>query len=396
MGWVARSIAQGHGFSSPFWPSTGPTAIVPPIFPYLVAAIFRIFGVYTATSAIVILCLNSLFSALTCIPLYFSTRYALGDRAAIVAAWAWVVYPFAIYFSAARVWDYALTGLLFTTCFCLAQRLHRRRRTLGWLGFGALYGITALSNPSVLSMFPVFLILSALILHRRKEKWLGRCLVATLALIAVLTPWTVRNYRALHVIAPVRDNFWLECWAGNDGRTFESNDRWAHPASNPAEMQRFQTLGEARYLAEKHTLAVNFIEQHPALFLKASLHRALSFWTAYWSFSRAYLADEPTEIPDMLFSIALAIFMLLGTRSLWREDKTAGLPYIILMALFPLAYFFTHTSPDYRQPIEPEIIALVSAGILALRSAKISVKPPLLTDTPARIPQTEENKVLSH
>jgi 4-amino-4-deoxy-L-arabinose transferase-like glycosyltransferase len=385
MGWVARSIAQGHGFSSPFWPSTGPTALVPPIFPYLVAAIFRIFGVYTAAAAIAILSLNSLFSALTCIPLYFSTRYAIGDRAAVIAAWAWVIYPFAIYFSAARVWDYALTGLLFTTCFCVAQRLHRRH-TLGWLGFGLLCGVTALSNPSVLSMFPVFLILAAIILHRRKQKWLGRCLVAALGLIAVLTPWTVRNYRTLHVIAPVRDNFWLECWAGNDGRTFESNDRWVHPASNPAEMQRFQTLGEAGYLVEKHTLAVNFITQHPAFFLKATLRRAVTFWTAYWSFSRAYLADQPTQIPDMLFSIALAIFMLLGARRLWLEDRTAALPYVILMALFPLAYFFTHATPDYRQPIEPEIIALVSVGILSLRSAKKVVKPSLHAEEPVLIP----------
>jgi len=33
MGWVARSIFQGHGFSSPFFPFTGPTAMVPPLFP---------------------------------------------------------------------------------------------------------------------------------------------------------------------------------------------------------------------------------------------------------------------------------------------------------------------------------------------------------------------------
>ncbi|WP_348268137.1 glycosyltransferase family 39 protein [Edaphobacter sp. DSM 109919] len=367
MGWVARSIAQGHGFSSPFWPSTGPTALVPPIFPYFVATIFRIFGVYTAASAIAILSINSLFSALTCIPLYFSTRYAIGDRAATLAAWAWVFYPFAIYFSAARVWDYALTGLLFTTCFCLAQRLHRQRRVLAWLGFGVFYGIAGLSNPSVLSMFPVFLILTAVVLHRRKEKWLAHSLVATLGVLAVLTPWTVRNYRALHMLTPVRDNFWLECWAGNDGSTFESNDRWAHPASNPTEMQRFESLGEARYLAEKHTLAVTFIRQHPVVFLKNSFRRALCFWTAYWSFSRAYLADQPTQIPDMFFSIGLTIFMLVGARKLWLRDKTAALPYVILMALFPFTYFFTHASPDYRQPIEPEIIALVSTGILSLK-----------------------------
>lgn len=385
MGWVARSIAQGHGFSSPFWPSTGPTALVPPLFPYFVAAIFRIFGVYTSSAAIAVLSISSLFSALTCIPLYFSTRYALDDKVALLAAWSWVVYPFAVYFSAARVWDYALTGLLFTTCFCLAQRLHRQRRAFGWLGFGLLYGIAALSNPSVLSMFPVFLILTALNVHRRGEKWLAHSLVATFGVLAVLTPWTIRNYRTLHIITPIRDNFWLESWAGNDGSTFESNDHWAHPASNPTEMERFQTLGEVRYLAEKHVLAVAFIQQHPRIFLKNSLRRGLCFWTAYWSFSPAYLRDQPTEIPDMLFSIPLAIFMLIGARRLWREDKTSALPYIILLTLFPFTYFFTHASPDYRQPIEPEIIALVSAGVLSVISAKNPVKPVMHSDEPVFI-----------
>ncbi len=108
-------------------------------------------------------------------------------------------------------------------------------------------------------------------------------------MIAVLTPWSIRNYRTLHVLDPVRDNFWLESWAGNDGNTFESNDRWAHPASSPVEMQKFVSAGETRYLAEKHALAMNFIHQHPFLFIKFSLHRALCFWTGYWSFNPDYL-----------------------------------------------------------------------------------------------------------
>jgi hypothetical protein len=48
------------------------------------------------------------------------------------------LYPFAIYFSAGRVWEYSLTGLLFTTCFCIAQRIHRAATPLAWLGWGAL------------------------------------------------------------------------------------------------------------------------------------------------------------------------------------------------------------------------------------------------------------------
>lgn len=367
MGWVARSLALGHGFSSPFYPSTGPTALVPPIFPWLVATVFRLYGIYTVNSAIAILSINSLLSALTCIPLYFSTRYALGVKAATLAAWAWVFYPFAIYFSAARVWDYALTGLLFTSCFCFGQRLHLQRRALAWLAFGILYGIAALSNPSILSMFPVFLFLSVLALRRHKEKWLGHSLIAVFGIFVVLTPWTVRNYRALHVLDPVRDNFWLESWAGNDGNTFESNDRWAHPASNPIEMQKYVSAGETPYLTEKHVLAMNFIHQHPFLYIKSSLHRALCFWTGYWSFNPDYLRDEPTEIPDMFFSIGLTLFMLFGARSLWSQDRTSALPYVILVAIFPITYYLTHASPDYRQPIEPEILALVSAGLLSFR-----------------------------
>src|SRR5580704_4993941 len=51
MGWVARSIVTGHGFTSPFWPVTGATALVPPLYPYLLAGVFRIFGLYTVQSS---------------------------------------------------------------------------------------------------------------------------------------------------------------------------------------------------------------------------------------------------------------------------------------------------------------------------------------------------------
>ena len=44
MGRVARSIALGHGFSSPYEGDTGPTAWEPPLYPYLMAGVFKLFG----------------------------------------------------------------------------------------------------------------------------------------------------------------------------------------------------------------------------------------------------------------------------------------------------------------------------------------------------------------
>ena len=42
-GRVARSIASGQGFSSPYPEPTGPTALIPPVYVYLVAGVFKLF-----------------------------------------------------------------------------------------------------------------------------------------------------------------------------------------------------------------------------------------------------------------------------------------------------------------------------------------------------------------
>src|ERR1700688_4998344 len=50
-GRVARSIVTGHGFSSPYPEPSGPTALMPPVYEYLLAGVFKLFGIYTAASA---------------------------------------------------------------------------------------------------------------------------------------------------------------------------------------------------------------------------------------------------------------------------------------------------------------------------------------------------------
>jgi len=368
MGWVARSLALGHGFSSPFFPSTGPTALVPPLFPYLLAAVFRMFGLYTAKSAFVILSLDSLFSALTCIPVYLSLKYAAGERPAQLAGWLWVIYPFAIYFSGAEIWDYALTSFLFATCFCLAQRLHLQEHFSAWFGFGILYGVTALSNPSVLSMFP-FLLLTAL----WKVAGVGcrrllRGIVTVVAIILVVGLWAIRNDRVMRTASPIRDGFWLEFWAGNSGDTFTSNPAWAHPASNPVEMQKFEAEGETAYLAQKRAIAVSFVSYHPLLFIGVSLRRAVRFWTGFWSFRLSYLQFEPLDVPNVFFCTCITLFMLRGIWRWWKEDRTHANPFLMMLLIFPVPYYLTHASMDYRQPIEPQIVILVTIGLFGIRN----------------------------
>jgi hypothetical protein len=365
MGWVARSIATGHGFGSPFWPLTGPTALVPPGFPYLLAGIFRIFGLYSLHSALAILTLDSLFSALTCIPIYLLARECINDRIARYAGWAWVIYPFSIYYSTV-VWEWALTALLFTTCLAVLVRLHTVENPAAWAGFGLLYGLTALVNPAVLSVLPLLFLITLWKRRRIGLPWFGRAALTTIAMFAVLAPWVVRSSRAMHTFVLFRDGYWLEIYAGNNGDTFESNAAWAHPASNPAEMQAYQRMGETAYLAEKHRLAADFVIHHKLWFAAATARRAFRYWTGFWSFNARYLHKEPLDVPNFFFCTAVTVFMLRGGRRLWRHSRPMALPSVVLIAVFPVTYYLSHSSMDYRQPIEPVIVILTTVGVFGV------------------------------
>jgi 4-amino-4-deoxy-L-arabinose transferase-like glycosyltransferase len=368
VGWIARSLALHRGFSSPFYSVTGPTALLPPLYPWLLAAIFKVFGLYSIKSALTILSLNSLFSALTCIPIYLAARISLGNRVAAFAAWGWAIYPFAIYFSAARVWEFSLTSLLITTCFWLALRLHAHPRPLRWLAFGLLFGLAGLSNPAVFSFFPILLLLPIWKLRRTGGPWLRSGLLGFVGVLAAITPWSIRNYRVLHVVCPVRDCFWYEFWSANNGDGSNPTLEWTHPASNPAELTLYTAQGEIAYIAHKRALAIDFVTHHPRFFASLTVRRVFFYWTGFWSLDPSYMRQEPTQIPNVFFCSSLTLLMLFGMRGWWRRDPAAVLAYLLPIVIFPVAYYISHPLMDYRQPIEPEVVVLVVVGLREVKA----------------------------
>ncbi len=368
MGWVARSIALHQGFSSPFLPQTGPTALTPPLYPYLLAGIFRLCGLYTPLSAFCILGFNSLVASVTCLPIFLTALRVFDRRTALCAGWLWAAYPFSIYFSAHRVWDYALTGFLFAWCLWLALRLQHKASQLLWVTFGALSGLTCLCNPSVMTLVPLFLLL-AIACHRRRQRTvITGALAAFFAFCLVLTPWTVRNFRVFHALIPIRDGFWLEFEAGNHGETQNSNPPSSHPASDTAAMQRYQEEGEAAFMRADRLRSEAFVRAHPRWFYAVSARRVLRFWTGFWSLHPTYRREEPFDVPATFFCAAMLALTCRGLwlrRFTWTPELTL---YLVILLVFPIPYYFTHSSPDYRQPIEPELITLVALGWVGLKA----------------------------
>src|SRR5437879_8579276 len=89
MGRIGRAIATGQGFADPFEGHTGPTAWEPPLYPYLIAGVFKLTGVYTRDSALILLSLNSFLSAITCSPIFLIARKCIEEKVAVWTAWLW-------------------------------------------------------------------------------------------------------------------------------------------------------------------------------------------------------------------------------------------------------------------------------------------------------------------
>ena len=369
-GRIARSIVQGHGVSSPLRAPTGPTAWMTPIYPAILAGVFWAFGVYTKASAIVMLSLDSLFSALTSVPVFFIAKKSFGARAGLWAGWTWAFFPYAIYFSADFIWATTLTTLMLSLLFLAALYLEDSDSVGRWTGFGLLAGAGAMTDPIVL---PVALPLAGwmcLRLMQKRQRWLSCALAAALAFVVVVTPWFVRNYRVFHTVVPFRDNFGLELYVGNNGNTWHFAPSGFHPSDTDREWNEYAAMGELAYMKHKQAQAMTFIKAHPADFAVLSLRRAVYMWTNFWSFSRRYMEAEPADPANIFLCTTLTLLALAGLWRAFRRGVAVGMPFAIALFFFPAVYYITHPEDYYRRPIDPMFVCLAVFAVLEWRQER--------------------------
>lgn len=368
-GRLARSIAEGKGFSSPLFEDTGVSAWMTPVYPFLTAVVFRVFGVYSTASALVLLGLQCLTSALTCLPIFFIARKLFGEPVAAWSGWAWAFFPYGIYFPAERIWNTWLAALLFTVLFLLTLNMEGSTRLWRWIGYGLLWGFTAFLDPVVMAGWPFLLVWMAYRMHRQKQRWIAPMAVSALALVMFVAPWFVRNYVVFGRFIPFRDTMGMEIHMGNNGDTSHWRPYSYGPWHNDADWQSFNQLGELGYMEREKQRGIEFIRTHPSWYAVTTVRRFVYIWTGYWSFDKSYLAQEPLDPPNVFFCTTLTVVMLLGLRRLWREDRMLSLLFASVFFFFPSVYYFTHVEVYFRRQIDPLILILAVYALVARKSS---------------------------
>lgn len=353
---IAWALASGLGFSSPYANTPiAPTAQQPPVYPFILAAIFKVCGTYTTQAASVAVGLNIMAGAVTALLLYHLGRLHFGETVGTVAAWLWVL-PWmyrAIAFSSSLSSPY-LAALGFTGLLLWLTKAMRTGR--GWFPLGVYSGILVLLQPSFLPVFAIYGVW--LFSHRGR----ARISLALAGLILVMTPWAIRNYLALGRFIPVRDNFGLELWLGNrpgmQGTVDYSGDFPDHDPSG------FARLGELRFMDAKLNEAKAFIANDPAGFIHRSLLRMVEFWYVPYSFSW----------------ILVSILGWAGAGlAMWNHKE--GWLWVTPLLVFPLVYYVTHVFSFYRHPIDPVVVLLAAYFVVGIIQRAGTTRAQLYTPT---------------
>lgn len=368
LGRVARAIAAGEGFSSPLLiADSGPTAWFTPLYPYLVAGIFKLWGIYSAASHLIIQTMNCAFAALTIIPIHRIAKRTFGTGVAIGSAWTWVFLPTALYYPMIWVWDTTLLALIFSLIFWATLAMRLECRVLPWVGYGALWAVGILINPSILSLFPFFVGWLVWQAHQARMAWAKSVTAALLVLAICLVPWTVRNYRVFGKFIVLRSNFGLELWLGNNLNVTDTMGQWQHPSANREEAAKFQRLGEIAYMQEKQREAFAYMRTHPGPTLNLIFRRFEINWLAF--------SDSPVDVwmhgdwsgrMFLVLNCLLSLLCLFGVLAAYSARMPEGAPFALVLLIFPAVFYLTHASLRYRFPIDPIMLVLAAGAVARL------------------------------
>ena len=352
MGQIAASLAQGNGFSWPenvpksTYPAGQPTAWMPPVYPFLMAGAFKVFGIFTERAAIAIELFQTIVSVLTCILLYCLGKRIFGAKVGLIAAFLLAIYPPAIHFAVQKTWSTTLFAFcLILIVLTLLSRASRPDVKHG-IGLGVLLGFTALLDPVILGTYPFAL--AWLWINAKKAGPTANRMMFAIVGICILTisPWIVRNYIVFGHFVLIKSNLGNELFKGNNESAtghFSPSLGGVLTEEERARLRQSDEVSRNRFLMAK---ALTYIKEHPLNFTRLTVKRFIYYWT----FKEKSL--RKIWIPLMAYAGVL-VLAAIGVILSRGKAKHSTLLLLILFSL-PLPYYFTIVGLfRYRFPVEP-------------------------------------------
>jgi 4-amino-4-deoxy-L-arabinose transferase-like glycosyltransferase len=350
---IAKSIVEGHGYSSPFLAGpTGPTAWIAPVYPLLCAGVFRVFGIYSVASAVVLLFLQCLMAAATGIAIYALGVRTVGARVGLWAAWIWAVSPFFFRWPVSWIWDFTASALLVSVAL-IATIDAGEKGTLGlWLRMAAIWALIALTNPAPLSVMPFAFLYAMYANHKAGKRWVRPLVLSCVLFGALVSPWLIRNDLVFGKPVLFRSNYWFEFYLGNYHASNGVGFSGKHPNNNPRVFQQVSQMGELAFIDLHKKEAFDFVRKYPKEFLSLTVTRTLWFWDGTPLLYQTFEWWKPWEFWPLSAAGWMGLLFVLTRRPRgWQL-------FLALLLIYPIPYYLAYPNAKYRHALEPELLLL--------------------------------------
>ena len=348
---IASSLASGEGYRL----SSGQyTAIRPPLFPLLLAGVYRLCG---AENYVAGLTLEALLGSLVCAAAYSVARSLGGVAAGRISAFIVATYPLLIYPSTSLLSE-PLFALLVTCASAAALRTLDHPRWTSYVSTGAWIGLAWLTRPNGAVLLP-FVALWLLIASRSslRTRCAGIALLVAVSL-TVAAPWIVRNYLVMGKLIPTTTMSGAVLFGSNNERILTEPDLrgdWVSPCEVPGAGWTC-TLDEIGRDEAWSKLGRNFIIAHLSDLPKMVWWRFEKFWHLY-PFRHGF-----PEVVGHVYYVAVATFAIAGTWLLRRQWRKAGVLWSVV-ACFLVTGLIFWGGFRIRMPAEPALIALAAVAL---------------------------------
>ncbi len=348
-----------------YFPSEVPTVLRGPAYPAFVAGIlFLGEGFYPSSVQIAQAGVHAATAVLCFVigMMLWNSR-----RASTMAALVCAVHPFLLWYTA-RIVTETLATFLFTA-FIAALLWYNDQRTTARIGLaGLLGGLAALCKQTFLPL--PFLAFAFIVLRQRDERRVVHALVIVCTTVAVVLPWTIRNYHVSNKVIPVHALM---------GYNFRVGDVLAeHYFAAPMSYMTLVALGKP-WQIEEDTITQKALHDAERLgdfsveqrILKASLDRyaadpmfllrklllgLVMFWT---------ISGSPTAtVVTSALQIPLLVLTVFGGSKLIRRQGMVSLTTLPLwlMAFYMLSHLPMYSIARFGLVLVPAMLAY-AAGV---------------------------------
>ena len=374
---LARVLSEGGGFVNALGE---PTATRPPLYPALLACLYTITGPDPDAGRVLQVALGVLIVFLV----YALARRLFSRKVALLAAGLAAVNPGLIYLSALLMTENLYVILLLLLLIVMVGEWKNPAKTPSAFAVaGLLAGLCSLARPTA---FTVALLLSGVTLVLARESLssrLKKVVVFMLVTVAIVVPWSVRNYVQLGDWVTFTTHGGITFYESNNMLNYEVPEfRGIVVQPRPAvpNWDQLADLPEAEYDRKAWEMGIDFIREHPGHSARMAWWKFVRFWrvrtglditgAAGLERSSAGFAARMVSSVDIfaLYWIPVLSLFVLGILTTLRFYRRLLPLYTVVVAHVLLALIF-HGSLRGRMPIEPIITILAAAGIAWIAAA---------------------------